>query len=248
MLSVAIRRCNRRPRRTPGPVDIAARRCQILDAVAPRPLVRSHSVALIALVGITQGCVSVQDHGSRADAACDGCSASPFGIDAGNPLDLLPTDAVWFGDYQPFLPATRFFQRFDGVVSTTDLVGPLACESIAAAPNGSGTASARVFTHFSFGVSDCPVGQYAVRDWIGCRSYPVMFGGSLSSSCGFYERRDDAGNVVARLLATGGGVEISVTSGACTVEIDLAFGDHSTFHDAFSFAAPGGFDSEVCVE
>ena len=160
-----------------------------------------------------------------------GTTAACGGSDAGNsPMADAPAAAL---RYEAFTSATHSMTQDNSVqLSTTDLVGPIACGLSGNQSAGLGTSGSEILLAFHDpDFQHCPVGTYAVRS--DCQ--PPAGGSAVPEGCAYYRRYDQFGVLLGTLPAIAGAIGVSGTETSCTIQVNLSF-DGQTHSDTFTLS------------
>jgi len=139
--------------------------------------------------------------------------------------------------YQPFTAKTRSMHKNqDYQISTTDLIGPIACGLATNQSAGLGTAGSEIILNLSDpNFQNCPVGTYAIRS--GCElpsndgfSTQVPFG------CAYFRKFDQQGKLLGTAIATAGAIGVTGSESNCQIDVTLSFAGQ-THHDAFTLTS-----------
>jgi len=164
-------------------------------------------------------------------AASTGCGGGAG--DGGQPPDAA---APVLG-YQTFTTRTRSMSKDqDFQISTTDVMGPIACALPADQSAGIGTSGSQIILAFHDpNFQNCPVGTYAIRS--GCQQ-PATGGFSMQvpDGCAYYRRYDQQGHLLGTLPATAGAISVTGTESACTFMVNLSFSGQ-THADTFTLTS-----------
>ncbi len=132
--------------------------------------------------------------------------------------------------YQSFTTKTRSIDR-GFQLSTTDLIGPIACGLSTNSSAGLGTVGSQVIMRFSdLNYQTCPVGTYAVRsDCASIISGPM----DVPDGCAYFRKYDQQGKFLGQAIATAGAVSVTGSEISCNFDVTLSFAGQ-THHDAFT--------------
>jgi hypothetical protein len=162
------------------------------------------------------------------------CSGGSGGRSAGGDDVASPDAGGKTIPYQPFTTHTRSLNKQDGYqISTTDLIGPIACGLATDQSAGLGTSGSQVilaFTDLDF--QNCPVGTYAIRS--GCE-IPTMGGFTMfvPDACAYFRKYDQQGKLLGTAVATAGAIGVSGTESNCQIQVNLSFAGQ-THSDTFT--------------
>jgi hypothetical protein len=153
------------------------------------------------------------------------------GSSDGTPMPDAPAQTF---RYESFTTSTRSLDMNEGYqISTTDLIGPIACGLSADQSAGLGTSGSQIILAFyDPNFQHCSVGTYPIRS--GCQPPPTgAFQTQVSEGCAYYRRYDQQGLLLGTLPAIAGSVGVTGTESACTFQINLSF-NGQTYADTFT--------------
>jgi hypothetical protein len=154
--------------------------------------------------------------------------------------DVVTADAPGGGQiipYQPFTARTRSVLKQNAYqLSTTDLIGPIACGLSTDQSAGLGTSGSQVILAFSdFDFQTCPVGTYAIRS--GCEIPSAdSFMTFVPDACAYFRKYDQQGKLLGTAVATAGAIGVTGTESSCTYQVTLSFAGQ-THADTFTLTS-----------
>lgn len=163
--------------------------------------------------------------------ACGGSGGDedPGGTDAPAGGTIIP--------YQPFTARTRSVTKNSyHQISTTDLIGPIACGLPEDQSAGLGTSGSQIILTISDdNFQNCPVGTYPIRS--GC-TLPEQgaFQNFVPAGCAYFRKYDQQGKLLGSAIATAGAIGVTGTESACTFDVTLSFAGQ-THHDTFTLTS-----------
>ncbi len=136
--------------------------------------------------------------------------------------------------YSTFATKTRSINKQSNYqISTTDLIGPIACGLATNSSAGTGTTGNQIILAFSdLNFQNCPVGTYAIRS--GCE-IPSSNGFDMvvPDGCAYFRKYDQQGKLLGTAIATAGAIGVSGTESSCTFQLTLSFAGQ-THADTFT--------------
>ena len=166
--------------------------------------------------------------GMLVTAACNG------GDDGGIQLPDAPGGGGTVIPYQPFTARTRSVTKDSNhQISTTDLIGPIACGLPENQSAGLGTSGSQIILNIrDDNFQNCPVGTYPIRS--GCE-IPQMgqFQTQVPEGCAYFRKYDQQGKLLGTAVATAGAIGVTGTESSCTFQVNLSFAGQ-THADTFT--------------
>lgn len=159
-------------------------------------------------------------------SACGGGSGSDVVADAPGGGQTIP--------YQGFTARTRSINKQQKYqISTTDLIGPIACGLSTDQSAGLGTSGSQIILAFSdANFQSCPVGTYAIRN--GCEIPSAgSFNMFVPDACAYFRKYDQQGKLLGTAVATAGAIGVTGTESSCTFQVNLSFAGQ-THADTFT--------------
>jgi hypothetical protein len=136
--------------------------------------------------------------------------------------------------YQPFTARTRSVSMHsEHQISTTDLIGPIACGLPEDQSAGLGTSGSQIILSIrDSNFRNCPVGTYPIRS--GC-TIPTMgaFQNQVPEGCAYFRKYDQQGRLLGTAIATAGAIGVSGSESSCTFQVNLSFAGQ-THADTFT--------------